>query len=83
MTLCRNRFQHKHPIAGVTHSFDSAEKPRMVKKEHLKTPPKQSDHSEKDALNQSWRFICLTPFSCFLWFSKKTGGFSAESMSTV
>jgi len=26
---------------------DSAEKPPMVKKEQLKTPPKQSTHSEK------------------------------------
>jgi hypothetical protein len=34
-------------------TFDSAEKPPMVKKEQLKTTPKQSNPSKRTALNQS------------------------------
>jgi hypothetical protein len=59
-------------------NVDSAEKPSMVKKKHLKTPPKHSHHSEKAAHNRSWQFLYLTLFPGFGEFSKQ-GVFSAES----
>ena len=47
----------------------------MVKKQHLKTPPKHSNPSDRIALNQSWTFLYLTPFSCFWCFFQKRGVF--------
>jgi hypothetical protein len=56
---------------GNTHSLDSAEKPPMVKKEQVKTQPKQSNHSKRIAFNQTWTFLYLTRFWCFGWFIQK------------
>jgi hypothetical protein len=54
----------------------------MVKKEQMKTPPKQSNHSKSIALNQSWTFLYLTHFSCSWWFFQKRGVFQQNQHST-
>ena len=55
----------------------------MVKKEQLKTPPKQSGHSKRIALNQSWTVLYLTHFWCFWGFFQKRGVFQPNQCLDV
>jgi len=66
---------------GSNRSFDSAEKPQMVKKQQLKTPPKQSGHSRKIVHNRSWNFLYSTLFWIFFMVFQNRGVFQQNQSS--
>jgi hypothetical protein len=63
-------------------NVDSAEKPQMLKKQQLKTPPNQSSHSKKIAHNRSWRVLYLTAFHGFLVIFQNMGFFQQNQHLT-